>query len=85
VLSGFTVNWQVVHPEDGLPLGCHGDVTAQSCVSLIPRQLQGDCREDGSEQTQIQIGDRCFSPLLVNLWAQEGVSAFQFCKHPLQN
>jgi hypothetical protein len=64
---GFLVNWQVVHPEELLLLGgisvpCHEDVII--CLSWNPKWLQGDSRENGSEQRQIQNEGEmsCFSP-----------------------
>jgi hypothetical protein len=83
--------WQVVHPEEGLLLGvvsvpCHKHIII--CLSWNPRGLQSDCSENGLEQRQIQNGGEmpCFSPKLVNSWAQ-GVSAFQQKQfdHLLQN
>jgi hypothetical protein len=63
----FSVLVQGEVPEllsgEGVLLGvvsvpCHGEVMNHSCPSLIPRWLQGDCRENGSEQRQIQNGGR---------------------------
>jgi hypothetical protein len=52
----------VAPPEEGLSKGIvsvpyHEDVTDHFCPSLIPRWLQGNCRENGSEQRQIQNGE----------------------------
>jgi hypothetical protein len=73
LLSGDS---QVVHPKEGLRLGVisvpyHEDVINHFCSSLIPRWLQSDCRENGSEQKQIQNTEiPCFFLLLVNSWSQ---------------
>jgi hypothetical protein len=57
---------QVVHADEALLLGvvsasCHEDVIL--CLSWNPRWLQGDCKENGLEQRQIQNGGQmpCFS------------------------
>jgi hypothetical protein len=57
---------------------CHKDVTDHSCPFLVPRWLQGDYRENGLENDRYKMEGRChaFLLLLVNSWAQEGVSAF---------
>jgi hypothetical protein len=49
--SGVVI-WRVAHPEQSVLLGvdsvsCHEDVVHHFCSSLIPRWLQGDCRENG--------------------------------------
>jgi hypothetical protein len=60
------LSWMVVHPEEGLLLSvvsvpCHEDVTDYFCPFLIPRQLQGDCKWNDSEQRQIQNRElQCF-------------------------
>jgi hypothetical protein len=58
----------VLCPKESLLLGvvsipCYEDIMDHSCPSFIPRWLQGDCRENVSEQRQIQnVGQiPCFS------------------------
>jgi hypothetical protein len=84
LLCWFIVNWQVFHPQEGLLLGIvsvpyYKDIVSDSSPSFIPRWLQGDCREWFRTKIDTKMEDRChaFLLLLVNLWAQEGVSAFQ--------
>jgi hypothetical protein len=74
---------QVVHPRENLLLQVvlvpsQKVVTDHSFPSLIPRWLQGDCREWLRAKTDIKwMTCHAFLLLLVNSWAQEGVSAFQ--------
>jgi hypothetical protein len=55
------LSWRLVHPEESLLLGvlsvpCHEDAFDYFCPFLIPRWLQGDCKWNDLEQTQIQNG-----------------------------
>jgi hypothetical protein len=67
--------WRVVHPKEGPPSGvvsvpCHEDA-GHHCPSLTPRGPQGDYRENGSEQRQLQNGEMsCLFSSLTNLWTQ---------------